>query len=228
MAGPVLSVANSALYSRGHEITSVPRAAARLGLNRLRNVVLSLSVNRIWGNLRAPSSFSMARFNLHSLATATAGEILSRRTTPENADRAFVAGLFHDIGELLLLNTFPAEYGPLLEGAPPAGEELEECERAKFGISHAEVSAAVTAYWNLPVSIQTAVQFHDRPCYTTPISLSEITHAADRYANACGYSVADHPYPSDRIPEMLVPFGLDDDQLRPAFLQELSVLRAAA
>src|SRR5258707_6007381 len=57
MAGPVLSVANSALYSRGLEITSVPRAAARLGLNRLRNVVLSLSVNRIWGNLRAPSSF---------------------------------------------------------------------------------------------------------------------------------------------------------------------------
>lgn len=227
MAGRVLSVANSALYNRGIQITSVPRAAARLGLNRLRNVVLSLSVNRIWGNLRAPSSFSMARFNLHSLATATAGEILSQRTTPENADQAFVAGLFHDIGELLLLSTFPAEYAVLLEGAPPGGEDLEECEREKFGISHAEVSAAVTAYWNLPRSIQTAVQFHERPSYETPTSLSEITHAADRYSDACGYSVADYPYPSDHIPDMLVPFGLEDDQLRPAFLQELSVLRAA-
>jgi HD-like signal output (HDOD) protein len=228
MAGRVLGIANSALYSRGNPIASVPKAAARLGLNRLRNVILSFSVNRIWGNLRAPSSFSMARFNLHSLATATAGEILSQRTTPENADHAFVAGLFHDIGELLMINTFPSEYSALLEGVPLAGEELEECERAKFGISHAEVSAAVTAYWNLPQSIQTAVQFHECPENATPGALSEITHAAVCYSDACGYSVADYPYPSDRIPDMLVRFGLEDDQIRPRFLQELSVLRAAA
>jgi HD-like signal output (HDOD) protein len=216
------------MYSRGNPIASVSHAVARLGLNRIRNVVLSLSVNRIWGHLRAPSSFSMARFNLHSLATATAGEILSRSTTPENTDHAFVAGLFHDVGELLLMNTFPAEYSPLLEGAPLAGEELEECEREKFGITHAEVSAAVTAYWNLPRAIQTAVEFHERPGDATPVSLSQITHAAVLYSDACGYSTADYVYPDDRISDMLIRFGLEDHQIRPAFLQELSVLRAAA
>jgi len=231
IAGKVLSVANSALYNRGLNVISIQQAATRLGLSRLRNVILSLSVNRIWGSFRPPISFSMARFNLHSLATATAAEILSRQICPDLTDHAFVAGLFHDVGELLLVHCYPGEYTGLLEKAALSGDQCENRERALFGITHGEVSAKVTAYWRLPWSIQTAVRFHECPgnvdAGEAEFSLCDIVYAADRYADAFGYSLSDHAYPDDQIVEMLAPFGIDDDQIRPAFAQEFSILRAA-
>jgi len=228
IAGRVLGIANSAMYSRGIEITSIRQAAARLGLTRLRNAVLSLSVNRIWGSLRAPAFFSMARFNLHSLAAATATEVISRQVSPATTDHAFVAGLFHDIGQLLMLHSFPDDYGAMLDSTPLQGLEFEEFERTKFGITHAEVSAAVTAHWNLPEAVRTAVRFHEGPPAGDNRSLSQIVHAGDQYSDICGYSVIDYSWPEDQIPETLLPLGVREDQIRPPFLQELSVLRAAA
>jgi len=121
--------------------------------------------------------------------------------------------------------------GGRLEKAALSGDQCENRERALFGITHGEVSAKVTAYWRLQWSIQTAVRFHECPgnvdAGEAEFSLCDIVYAADRYADAFGYSLSDHAYPDDQIVEMLAPFGIDDDQIRPAFAQEFSILRAA-
>jgi len=90
-------------------------------------------VNRIWGTIQAPDNFSISRFNQHALAAATAADLLCQKVCPEFTESAFVAGLFHDIGELLLVNLFPEEYATLLEHVALDGEELELCEMALFG-----------------------------------------------------------------------------------------------
>src|SRR5579859_5118631 len=100
IAGKVLAIANSALYNRGHEICSISNAVFRLGTHRLRNAVLGLSVDRIWNKMRVPDGFSMLRFNEHALATATAAELLAERLDLDGG-HAFIAALFHDIGQLL-------------------------------------------------------------------------------------------------------------------------------
>src|SRR5271166_4811337 len=90
LAGKVLGLANSALYNRGSEIVSVHRAIARLGLNKLRNTALALSVNRVWRKAKTPVYWSMVRFNLHSVATAVAADMLASRTRTSYPEGAFV------------------------------------------------------------------------------------------------------------------------------------------
>jgi putative nucleotidyltransferase with HDIG domain len=161
IAGRVLAVANSSFYSRGRTVCSVDEAVVRLGVQVVRNLLLTLSVNRFWGGLVVHDTFSMLRFNKHSLATAILSDLLARRFRVRQADAAFVAGLFHDVGQLVLASVFPDDYVRLSEQMLE-GEDLEEQEYALFGFSHADLSAEATAQWNLPGVVQTAVRFHER------------------------------------------------------------------
>ena len=68
MAGNLLHLVNSALYARRGSINSVRHALSLLGINKLRNAVLGMSITRMWNQVRTPPSWSMARFNMHSSA----------------------------------------------------------------------------------------------------------------------------------------------------------------
>src|ERR1700733_547326 len=65
VAGNLLHLVNSALYARRSTINSVRHAVSLLGINKLRNAVLGMSISRMWNQMRMPKSWSMARFNLH-------------------------------------------------------------------------------------------------------------------------------------------------------------------
>ena len=228
LAGKILGVANSSLYNRGQEINSVRQAVARLGIDRLRNVVLGLSANRIWGGLHAPAAFSMARFNLHAVATATAAEVLALELMPQLKDYCFIAGLFHDIGELLLAHTFPREYVVLLTPKPPRGREREEMERTLFGTTHSEVSATAIAHWNLSKIVQLAVLNHETATDVgdgSRLTPGAILRSADRYAVACGYSVSERQHATDSAAEALGPLGIEPEAIRSSFLKQLNMLR---
>lgn len=231
MSGKILSVANSALYGRSHDISSVRHAVAILGTTRIRNIVLALSVNRFWDGIRVPEEFSMLRFNQHSLATATLSDMLVERVASADAEHAFIAGLFHDVGQLVMLNMAPADYNRLLHEIPFDGPELQARERDLFGFTHADVSAEVTSFWKLPVSLQMAVQFHETPPVSnghSSIALSEIVHAADRYVAASGFSVLDCQQGEDETNGFLEPLGVDEEEVFAKFLEQFGVLCAVA
>ncbi len=234
IAGRVLGIANSALYSRGQDICSVRHAVARLGLTRLRNLVLAISVNRIWGSTHMPDGFSMLRFNQHALATATAADLFCDRIAPQFAEAAFIAGLFHDIGQLILINMHPLQYATLLEGMHLEGVSLESCEKSLFGFTHSEASAEAIAYWHLPDEIQRAVRYHEQPETDETSSeggiprLSDLLHCADIYADASGFSLVESQLPDDATQTALAPLGLDDETISPVFRNQLTVLRSVA
>jgi len=234
IAGRVLGIANSAMYSRGHDICSVRQAVIRLGINRLRNLVLAISVNRIWGSTHMPDGFSMLRFNQHALATGIAADLFCERVAPHFVEHAFIAGLFHDIGQLILINMHPLQYATLLEGVHLEGTNLENCEQSLFGFTHSEASAEAIAYWHLPEEIQTAVRFHERPEGDETLAedssprLSDLIHAADMYADAAGYSLIESQLPDDALQSALAPLGLEDESISPFFRNQLSILRSVA
>jgi len=66
MAANLLSVANSALYSRASSVSSVRQAIARIGISKTRNTLLGLSVFRSFHDVRFPKTWSASRFNAHS------------------------------------------------------------------------------------------------------------------------------------------------------------------
>ena len=116
MAGNLLHLVNSALYSRRGSINSVRHALSLLGINKLRNAVLGMSITRMWNQVRTPPSWSMARFNMHSSAVAILSDLLSQRLTVDYAEGAFVAGLLHDVGRLLMALGLTEEYDRALCG----------------------------------------------------------------------------------------------------------------
>ena len=195
IAGNVLKIANSAAYGRREDVTSVCHAATLLGMERLRNAVLGMSVTRMWNRVEHPRSFSKARFNLHSIATAVLSDLMAQRVAVNFPEGAFLAGLFHDLGRLLLAVGLSGLYTEVLAYQSGSHQPWSDCEFEVLGFTHAEISEAACAKWRLPAAIIAAVGAHhdgrtsdsSLPFGTFP--LSAIVGEASRYANFCGISV---------------------------------------
>jgi HD-like signal output (HDOD) protein len=186
IAGNLLFLVNSALYARRGTVNSVRHALSLLGIEKVRNTVLSMSIMRVWNLMRMPASWSMARFNIHSSAVAILSDCVVQRVPVNYGEGAFVAGLLHDVGRLLIAMGLPEEHEQLATG----GDE----ERV-LGFGHAELSAEALAYWNIPEPIQMAVRFHHNPeadnstVTKKEIRLSRILSVADEYVNSLGMSI---------------------------------------
>jgi HD-like signal output (HDOD) protein len=194
MAGNLLHLVNSALYSRRGSINSVRHALSLLGINKLRNAVLGMSITRMWNQVRTPSSWSMARFNMHSSAVAILSDLLAQRLNVNYAEGAFVAGLLHDVGRLLIALGLTEEYGRILQIHEAEGRPLVDCEMEVIGLAHPELSANALEIWNLPEPIQSAVRYHHNPAADPAavggvVTLSRVLDASNQYVNSTGVSI---------------------------------------
>ncbi|HLJ17028.1 MAG TPA: HDOD domain-containing protein [Bryobacteraceae bacterium] len=223
MAGNMLRLVNSALYARRGTINSVRHAVALLGINKLRNAVLGMSISRMWKNLKTPPDWSSARFNLHSVAVAVLSDLLAQRLPVVYPEGAFVSGLFHDLGRLLIAVGLPEAHQEICRLYQQGSRTLLDCEEEVLGLTHPQLSAEALAIWNLPEPIRTAVaQHHNPPPKTGEFQLAHLLEAANHYINHSGVtiatftSVADTPYP-----EKLEALGLAEAM--PALLEDFKV-----
>jgi HD-like signal output (HDOD) protein len=195
LAGNILRLVNSALYGLRGTVNSIRHAIALLGLGKLRNATLSMSVARMWTQVKTPAGWSMSQFNLHSVAVAILADVVTQRRATNYAEGAFAAGLFHDLGQLLVAVGLPREYEQIDALCHKNGKAPLAAEIDLLGITHAELSAEALAVWNLPEPIQTAVRYHADskldPTALGPdeLSLSMVLQAADRYVRGIGISV---------------------------------------
>ena len=93
LAGNVLRLVNSALYGLRGTVNSIRHAVSLLGIAKLRNATLSMSVARMWSQVKTPPGWSMARFNLHSVGVAIMADLLTQGQPVDYAEGAFAAGL---------------------------------------------------------------------------------------------------------------------------------------
>lgn len=231
-SGKVLALANSALYGRLVPTLSVRKAVARLGLNPLRNLIFHESMTKVWSQLPTPAHWSSIRFNTHSIATAVFCEIIASALAPELMELAFLAGLFHDTGRLIIAVLLHDNAEALAELNRHEHQDLEEMEKELVGFTHAEVSAIVARSWNLPVSIETAVRCHENPIAdpvrdeSDKISLSHIVNAADWFVDCQGFSISGARRQEDDKLRLLRQFGLgaEDSTVLARFENELEIL----
>jgi len=211
VAGNLLNLVNSALYGRRGTINSVRHALTLLGLEKVRNAVLGMSLTRMWHRVEVPRSWSMAGFDMHSAAVAILGDLLAQRLQVDYPEGAFAAGLLHDLGHLLIATALPARYDAI------SGPHRLESEWEVLGFTHAELSADALKVWNLPAAIQTAVRFHHNPeadrSKWGKMPLSKVIAAANHYVNAMGVSVAAGGDPDASDAMLIEKLGLDADRL---------------
>lgn len=163
LSGHVLRLVNSAAMARRSRINSIAHAVSVLGIVRLRNFLLSISIARLWQNTRTVPPWNMAAFNLHGAAVAQISDLIVQHTNCQYPEGAFLAGLLHDYGKLLIAAALPKEFSAIMKEVTQEGIPLLEAERNVIGLTHPELSALTLKAWNLPDEIVRGVEYHHEP-----------------------------------------------------------------
>lgn len=153
----VLRIANSPYYGVGREITTMTQAVVTLGMRTVTALALSTSVYRVTGGWK--SSIDRNRFWRHSLEVAISARMIAEAVKHQPAEEAFVSGLLHDIGILVLEGSFQTQYAQMLQKKRP-DESLVDLETEVWGTDHARVAKFLLEQWSLPQRICDAVGLH--------------------------------------------------------------------
>ncbi len=171
IAANVLRVANSAMFysSVSGTIVSIRDAIVRLGFREVHQVVSAAAFIRAFGKLAR--RVDPQHFWRHSLATAVAGRVMARSATQSASlfeEDAYIAGLLHDVGLLLLDQCFAEAYDQVEAAAESGNVSWADTEREVLGLDHGQVGGLLLENWNLPETIVHAVTWHNQPDRATP------------------------------------------------------------
>ena len=187
----VLQLANSAYFGWTRTINTVKEAIARLGTNRVFQMVLCMSVAPL---VRKPiKGYDTDSEGLwqHSIATAMCAEQLVEILGLENMEEAFTAGLLHDMGKIVLGTFVEIDDAPIKEIVTSDGLSFNEAEQMVLGIDHAEVAAELLRAWNLPESTVASARWHHQPRNAPEEyqQLVDLIHVADFLCLNFGFGV---------------------------------------
>jgi HD-like signal output (HDOD) protein len=162
LAGKVLQLANSSAYGLRERCNSIERAAAVLGMRTLRSVVVHACVFQEYERL-SQGSFDLDALWRHSGRTAQVCSLLAKSSSAPGApgpDDAYVCGLLHDVGQVVLLDNFGERYVAAHAKAKRERLSLPIAELTELGVQHAEVGGRVLKSWGFSSVLQAAVRLH--------------------------------------------------------------------
>jgi putative nucleotidyltransferase with HDIG domain len=159
----LLRVANSPAFGQHGKIATISRAITVLGVRQVRDLTVGLTAIRTFDGI-ANELVTMESFWRHSVLCAVAAGHIAARRRGRN-DAPFVAGLLHDVGQLVLFNRAPEMARQALLMSVDAIDDagLYLCERRLMGFDHAAVGVALARNWGLPRSLQECIEFHHEP-----------------------------------------------------------------
>ncbi|MHB0875173.1 MAG: HDOD domain-containing protein [Anaerolineae bacterium] len=217
VASRIMRLANSAYYGRSAAVSSLRDAVMLLGLESVRALGLGIGVYRLFETKNGKVASDLEQLWQHSIAVGLCAREIARRIGVRERDRAFVAGLLHDIGQLVLLQYLAERYEPIVRSIAVSGIGLETAERDALGTDHAEVGAWLLERWRLPRELCAAIRMHHADTagddsQSRP-SLLAIVQVADWLATSQGLGP---PWPRDRqrpMPSSRAALTLEDDAL---------------
>ncbi len=182
MTATLLKVVNSAFFGLPRKISSPAQAASLLGLDILRSLVLSYQLFSTF-ELKNTRHFSFDGLWRHS---TTVGSMAKKIAQTEDMDKvlvdeAFMAGILHDVGKLILYHFTPKRYGEVIEHVRNDSGTVFQIEKRGFGTSHAQVGAFLMGLWGMSENVVQSIAFHHNPGDWEPqeLGLHSIVHAAN-------------------------------------------------
>lgn len=184
MTAKILQMVNSAFFGLYRRVTDVQDAVRLLGLDAIRALVLSINVFSAFDARRMPSFDGEALWR-HSLTVGGFARQIALQATGDRsaAAAAFLAGMLHDVGKLILAVNFSDAYREVLAVPEGAGGDALAREAEAIGTTHAEIGAYLMGLWGLAPGILTAIAFHHRPLDSGETGFGVLTavHAANAF-----------------------------------------------
>lgn len=209
ISAKALRLVNSAYFSLEGKFTSLERAILYLGADTVKNIAITASVHQVFNGMKRNGNFSMNHFWWDSFSCAIFARRIAQQTKYLNIEEAYVAGLLHNLGKLLLLANFPREFNATL-CAPSNQADICDRERQQIGVTHCEAGAWLIKHWKLNSFLADAVLYHHEPVARVRNSfpLVKITSLAHKL------SKSDDPTEPALHAVAMELLGLNNDQLQ--------------
>lgn len=161
LSARVLRVANSSFYGLSRKVGSVQDALVVLGFECVRSMALSAGMVHAFPN-SSGSLFDRQAYWQQSFRVAAIAKALAKEFR-QGKELAFTAGMFHDIGQLVLDLCIPQQFSSLLQQQADSGLSLMEIEQSELGFDHVEIGAELVQLWNFPTEIEQVIRYWRQP-----------------------------------------------------------------
>jgi HD-like signal output (HDOD) protein len=184
MTAKILQVVNSAFFGLVRKISNPKEAVMLLGTETIKALVLSVKIFSEF-NQKKFAWFNFDDLFDHSISVSIFAQTISKE---EHLDKnlinnSLMAGMFHDLGKLILVTNFQEPYRKILTESRETKQNLWDLEREEFGTSHSEIGAYLMGLWGLEYSVIEAIAFHHCPGKSLSNSTGLLTavHFGDAY-----------------------------------------------
>jgi HD-like signal output (HDOD) protein len=159
----ILKVVNSAFYGLPGQIASVERAIVLLGINAVKNIAVAASLGQMFRGGKICQGYSAKDLWTHCVAVGVTARALAKEMRWPVAEEAFLAGMIHDLGLLVSLQTAPDALRQVCDRVRDSNESFCAVEDEISGVDHQHLGAGLTALWRFPRSCQLVAGYHHRP-----------------------------------------------------------------
>jgi putative nucleotidyltransferase with HDIG domain len=159
----ILKVVNSSFYGLPGQIGSIERAIVLLGLNAIKNIAVAASLGQLFRGVKLCDGFTAKDLWTHCVAVACASREIAKAMRLTFVDEAFLAGMIHDIGLLVSLQTGPEQLQKVCNEVRKGGLDFCETERNLTGVDHQMLGAGLAEMWKFPRACQIVARHHHDP-----------------------------------------------------------------
>lgn len=216
ISSKVLKLVNSPFYGYSGRIHTINQGIVILGFNAIKNLVLSTSVLEAFKGTASGEAFRMDGLWIHSASVAGIAKLLAERSGAADPEEAFVSGLLHDIGKVLLWISEPRLFAGCLQASAAKRIALADVERQVVGFDDSELAAVLAEKWKFPNSLRESIRCRPMPDRAGAMApLASAVHCANILCTGLGAPSVPKPVITAPVPSAWELMGLHhDDRLR--------------
>jgi len=216
LASRILKVTNSAYFGLNQKVSTIAHAVALLGTRMLTQIIDIVSHSKMLKEPLKAYEMPSGRIWRHSLTVAVASDAIASRTHRSSSDEAFLAGLLHDAGKIILDKCLLEHWGSFRAMLRSPDVPLTDAEESLVGLSHALAGSELCMHWNLPEPVTLGIKDHHDPTAPRANNMAAVVFLANQVAH--GRLPAGAKPPDEQTAEIMTRLGLSQSELEKSAL----------
>ena len=185
----ILRGANSPYYGLRQKVNSIARAVVVIGINYLRNMIVTEGLKDLFKDEKSKKGFSRNRLWLHCAAVSICSQMIMERIFGLNGEDAFLCGILHDIGMIVEDQTVPDLFYRVCTTYDENSKLITDYEKEIIGTDHCEIGHLLAKDWQLPIEIQEGIQGHHKILdHVSPSSLTGVIQLSEYIVSQLDYA----------------------------------------
>jgi HD-like signal output (HDOD) protein len=224
----VLALANSAYYGLSGQVSSIQHASILLGQKTLGELITIAASSRLLSKTLKGYQLKPGDLWKHSLAAALGSKIITGMITRDWVEDAFIAGLLHDAGKIILDPYVEERHETFETYLKETPGKFFKAEKKILGFDHAEIMSRASRFWRYPEVQSMAIRYHHYPTHSGNNQLAYIVHVADFAAKEAGFKSGKTSSSTDIDPHILEYLGFKNAQLEPIMAEIITSVEKLA